>query len=100
MVSPVTETLVRLGWQVEGTGGGCEALAYAFEDGSFFWLTAAEDPSIPERVDEPVDLGLYPDDRDGPCEPTTFWPAVSLSEALMIVRKRDGKRVPRWWSRR
>lgn len=47
------------GWTLEGTGGGCEAYTKETASGPVFYLTRQDDPSAPESITEPCDVGLY-----------------------------------------
>lgn len=51
------------GFQLEGTGGGCDAfIRYEEQDGvtiASVWVTAHCDPSAPTDMDEAVDVGFY-----------------------------------------
>ena len=53
----------RYGWNIEETGGGCQALQRPRPEGGYWWITEEGGASIPETVEEPVALGSY--DADG-----------------------------------
>ena len=54
--------LSRHGFSVEGTGGGCEAMVHGDErsGGTAYALTYMGDASVPEYMDNPVTVGIYP----------------------------------------
>ena len=51
------------GFQLEGTGGGCDAFVrYEEQDGvtiASVYVTRECDPSVPDDMDEPIDVGYY-----------------------------------------
>ena len=55
----------KLGYNVEHTGGGCEALVRWLNDDAYIMITAWDDPSIPEGPWDRIAVGLYVrDDND------------------------------------
>lgn len=55
-----------LGWEVVGTGGGCEAMTKQI-DFYHYLATEADDPSAPSAWKDGVDIGLYHNEEGG-CE--------------------------------
>ena len=41
------------------TGGGCEALAFEWTDGSYILITEKDDPAVPTSLGSPVACGWY-----------------------------------------
>ena len=44
------------------TGGGCDALEHKLGGRYYILITASEEPSIPESMDEPIMVGFYEED--------------------------------------
>lgn len=69
------------GWEVTGTGGGCEA--FTKQDGRTVWyLTEHADPSLPEDMNGACTLSLYHDGGDwiGGVDCVDVWQAMELSK--------------------
>lgn len=54
----VETTLTALGYRLVQTGGGCTAYEKTTDDGIVL-VTRSDNPSAPERIEEPVCVGLY-----------------------------------------
>lgn len=72
----IADGMKARGFQLEGTGGGCEAfIRYSVQGGEVWnpergemgagdtiasvWVTRECDPSVPDDMDEAVDVGYY-----------------------------------------
>lgn len=62
-VQRIAEAMTARGFILEHTGGGCEAfIKYEEQDGEVIgqvMVTREEDPSVPDEMGEPVDVGYY-----------------------------------------
>lgn len=49
----------RNGWEIEDTGGGCTALLKQTGAGTYYRVTRADNPSMPQTFTDPVMAGTY-----------------------------------------
>lgn len=74
----------RHGFEVIGTGGGCEAFERKFPElGAYVWITDAGDPSLPDDLQSRVIAGLYGDRADG--TNALAWIEADTAPALMAA---------------
>jgi hypothetical protein len=81
-LAPDRAHMLREGWAVIGTGGGCEA--FSRQDGRTYWLlTDKDDPSLPDDMNQPCTLSLF-DDADGSflggLDCVDVWQAMALAQ--------------------
>lgn len=80
-----TELTKLYGLELYGTGGGCDALTATWDTGRFYWLiTVTGDPSVPERDDEPVTVGLY---EEASGDAVAYWDFESTTDAVSFMRR-------------
>ena len=71
----------RNGWEIEDTGGGCNALVKNTGPKTCCRVTRANDPSMPQTFSEPILAGKYGmDDRPAEGAPKTY--AGGIDEML------------------
>lgn len=99
----VADAMVARGFFREGTGGGCDAWAVHFADGSYIHITEASEPNAPERWRQPVAVLIYKgveyEQNAGEC-PTFIFPTLrtalaSMEEWLSIAERA----APEWATR-
>jgi hypothetical protein len=62
--TPVGRFLMKRGWTLEQTGGGCMAWAYVFGHAHSAWITCVDGGDVTHKLGEPVTLGFYEDEED------------------------------------